>query len=424
MRFFMKHAGVAAGWTFLVIATVFVAQPDTSAAPADSGFDKIRELNRPAVVTVIARDAEDVLARTAVLIDPKGIVATVAEGLTPSHGYVVHLDNGRKLVAALVALDHRANIAILRAESSDLLPYAVMGDSTELHDGDAMLLMDVELEDTSPSAKILVETVNLSETGSRHIRFISSRRPRRNGAPVFSEEGLLVALMTGDDETGGTGRVETRLAVPVNVLFGPLDQLGASSPSYRLEQRGRRAVDEDDRIRLLEASVRADPINASAHFYLAVAYGDRGKVGKQLELLKRFVELRPDSFEGHRNLGLIHMKMNNLDLAVRHLRIAAEKKPADARVHNDLGEAYRAKKMYREARVEMELALSLDPELAEAHFNMGLLTATVDNKAASAARHFQRYLDLRPGTPESGKLRQWMERQTGATPGTGEQGPD
>ncbi len=60
------------------------------------------------------------------------------------------------------------------------------------------------------------------------------------------------------------------------------------------------------------------------------------------------------------------------------------KKPDDAVVHYDLGYAYTAMKRPADARAEYEKAIALDPKMAAAYQNLGVLLITTDPAAAIA----------------------------------------
>ena len=70
-------------------------------------------------------------------------------------------------------------------------------------------------------------------------------------------------------------------------------------------------------------------------------------------------------------------------------------KPTDALPHFDLGVAYSQLKRNPEAIAEFRQAISLDPNYAPAHLNLGLLL--LDSDPAAAAASFERAAQLMPG---------------------------
>jgi tetratricopeptide (TPR) repeat protein len=83
--------------------------------------------------------------------------------------------------------------------------------------------------------------------------------------------------------------------------------------------------------------------------------------------------------------------------AIPLLEKIASAKPADALPHFELGFAYSGLTKNPEAIAEYRRAVSLDPNLAPAHLNLGI--ALLDSDAAAAAESFQRAAALLPGQP-------------------------
>ncbi|PYU31910.1 MAG: hypothetical protein DMG31_11385 [Acidobacteria bacterium] len=81
--------------------------------------------------------------------------------------------------------------------------------------------------------------------------------------------------------------------------------------------------------------------------------------------------------------------------AIPLLQKIAAAKPADALPHFELGFAYSGLKKNPEAIAEYRRAISLDPNLAPAHLNLGL--ALLDSEAAAAEASFRRAAQLLPG---------------------------
>jgi tetratricopeptide (TPR) repeat protein len=83
--------------------------------------------------------------------------------------------------------------------------------------------------------------------------------------------------------------------------------------------------------------------------------------------------------------------------AIPLLEKIASAKPAEALPHFELGFAYSGLMKNPEAIAEYRRAVSLDPNLAPAHLNLGI--ALLDSDAAAAAESFHRAAALLPGQP-------------------------
>jgi len=369
--------------------------------------------NADAAVAISVGDDTSQIELSGVLVDESGIVLTVAHGIRDTGTVYIHLRNGLVRSGRPITVDSPRDIALVQIESPESLPYAVAGDATELKPGDQLVVIGAPLGLRWSVSQGIVSSTERMHGGQRLIQTDAGISPGSSGAPVFDTHGLLVALVKGRisvADSGQTGELLNFL-IPINTSFPLLDRHGISSHSKRLVRRGLHATDLQERLRLLQSAVRSDPDNAEAHFYLGVAYGDASDTAKQLTSFETFARLRPESFQAHRNLAIAYLRVNKNEQALEHLLIAARLRPDSARVHNDLGETYRRMNMYQKSRDELEKAVHLDPMLAEAHFNLGLLLVTSFDEAADAAKHLQRYLDLRPSTPDAEDVRRWLEDQ-------------
>jgi tetratricopeptide (TPR) repeat protein len=88
---------------------------------------------------------------------------------------------------------------------------------------------------------------------------------------------------------------------------------------------------------------------------------------------------------------------NDFAAAIPLLEKIAAAKPADALPHFELGFAYSGLKKNPEAIAEYQRAISLDPNLAPAHLNLGI--SLLDSDPAAAAESLERAAKLLPGQP-------------------------
>jgi len=109
--------------------------------------------------------------------------------------------------------------------------------------------------------------------------------------------------------------------------------------------------------------------------------------------------------QAHFNLGTIHAQKGELDLAEYHLKSAFSLKPDFADAYANLGMLYDYTRRGKETIPLLLKAISLDPQNAVYHYNLGLVYAKqLDFKAAQA--EFQATLQLDPTlTDASQKLR-------------------
>jgi tetratricopeptide (TPR) repeat protein len=127
------------------------------------------------------------------------------------------------------------------------------------------------------------------------------------------------------------------------------------------EQTGRWPDAETD----LKTALALQPGNASILNYLGYAYIDRGlNYEAALDMIRRAVELEPQSGYIVDSLGWAHYRMGRYELAARFLERAVELSPGEALLNDHLGDAYWQIGRKIEARFQWQRVLKLDPSSA------------------------------------------------------------
>jgi Flp pilus assembly protein TadD len=112
-------------------------------------------------------------------------------------------------------------------------------------------------------------------------------------------------------------------------------------------------------------------------------------------LLVRAVRMQPETGLGWLILGVIEYDQDKLDAALAALAQAALWEPKNAMVHHYLGVTVGKKGWYSGAEDEMRKAIELQPNYAEAHFNLAVFYLQRNPPAVELARrHYQKALDL------------------------------
>ncbi len=113
------------------------------------------------------------------------------------------------------------------------------------------------------------------------------------------------------------------------------------------------------------------------------------------KLLKDVVRAQPEAGPAWLVLGVLYYDQDKLDEALAALAQAVLLAPKDARTHHYLGVTLGKKGWYSGAEDEMRKALELNPDYAEAHFNLAVFYLQRTPAAVELARrHYQRALDL------------------------------
>jgi tetratricopeptide (TPR) repeat protein len=117
-----------------------------------------------------------------------------------------------------------------------------------------------------------------------------------------------------------------------------------------------------------------------------------------LRFAKLVVAVAPQSASAMGNLGWLYFQQGEYDVAIEKLKIAL-KLPADksviATLHDDIGQAYARKGLYREAETELRKALELNPDAAAYYWHLGLTLEWMGDIPGAVAQ-YDKALELRP----------------------------
>ncbi len=111
--------------------------------------------------------------------------------------------------------------------------------------------------------------------------------------------------------------------------------------------------------------------NSAAHYNLAHAMADRGRLNEAIDHYSEAVRINPNYVLAHYNLGLALIRRGRLDEAVKHYAAALRIQPTDAKAHNNLGIALAIQGKTQEAVIHFLEAIRLQPNNFRAHYNLG-----------------------------------------------------
>jgi Flp pilus assembly protein TadD len=121
----------------------------------------------------------------------------------------------------------------------------------------------------------------------------------------------------------------------------------------------------------------------------------RGKLEQALEVLRKAAKLRPDSTEPLLEIGLLHLRQQAPEAAVRVLEQAKERGGPSYEIHRGLSEALIMLGKYQEALTEIQAAVGLKPGVAEDHYRLGVALDRT-GRYDDAVLAFGRAIELAP----------------------------
>ena len=117
---------------------------------------------------------------------------------------------------------------------------------------------------------------------------------------------------------------------------------------------------------------QAEPGYADGWVNVARARLNEGNVDGAAQMLQRALTIDPTLAKTHFFLGQAARALGDYDTAITHLREAARQYPRDRVVRNQLGRVLFLKRQYAAAITEFKVALDVDPEDLQAHYNLML----------------------------------------------------
>lgn len=161
---------------------------------------------------------------------------------------------------------------------------------------------------------------------------------------------------------------------------------------------GTSAADDqlDSAVRQLERFVEDQPGNAEAHLALGDLLYRRKRLDEARDSCLVAFGLRPDWWLPHYRLGLIALAEERWTEAIAALRQALHLGACEAHVHNALGAAYVHSGNHAEGLEHFQQALVFDPDLVDAHSNLGYTLFHDLERYEEGERHIERALELAP----------------------------
>jgi tetratricopeptide (TPR) repeat protein len=163
----------------------------------------------------------------------------------------------------------------------------------------------------------------------------------------------------------------------------------------------------------LRQRVAAEPAEARHHLELAAFYGAQGRARDMRLAFEHMVRCLPDDATAHFNLACCLRSEGRLDEALaEHQRALTLGIPGPEEVWSNIAVILAAQHRHDESRTALEKALSLNPDWAPAHYNLGLWFEEHGERNRAKA-HYRRAQTLDPGCVEA------LARLAGLHRGTG-----
>jgi arylsulfatase A-like enzyme len=142
----------------------------------------------------------------------------------------------------------------------------------------------------------------------------------------------------------------------------------------------------------------------------ASAMIDSGRYDLAEPVLREVLDADDDYFMAHGEMGRCLLRLNRVAEAIVHLRRCVELDPGATRVQATLGAALFLKGDYAAAEGALKLAIRLDPNLPQNHFNLGMTLEKL-GRPDEAMKHYQDCLRRNPNAVEARQRLEVLENR-------------
>ena len=171
----------------------------------------------------------------------------------------------------------------------------------------------------------------------------------------------------------------------------------------------------DDAIQLFEQAIQLNRDHIRAYYSLGTAYIRVGNVEKGVEQIKKYETLKPyanrvsqlersiqrspKNPELWYQLGLVHLRYNKFELAIKSLEKSIELTPNNRKVYNTLAGCYMRLNRFEKMQQACEAAVRLAPNEANGHNNLGM-SYSLQGKYIEAMNSFLTAIQLDAENPK------------------------
>ena len=170
-----------------------------------------------------------------VIVDSSGIILTNNHVVNDADKLLIKLHDGREFEATEWKTDPKTDIAVVRIDTKDSLPAAVIGNSDQLNVGDWVIAVGAPfgLDETVTAGIISAKARGIGITAREEfLQTDAAINPGNSGGPLVNLDGQVIGINTAISSTSG-GYQGIGFAVPVNLARWVGDELMAHGTVQR-----------------------------------------------------------------------------------------------------------------------------------------------------------------------------------------------
>lgn len=166
-----------------------------------------------------------------VIVDPSGVILTNYHVIADSQSLTVILNDGRQFAGKIIGSDPGTDLALIKVEAQDKLPFAPLGDSSKVEVGEWVVAIGnprgLDWTVTAGVISALNREMTNRNTGTTMrglMQTDAAINPGNSGGPLLNAAGEVIAINDAIISTGG-GSEGIGLAIPVNTAKSVLHDL-------------------------------------------------------------------------------------------------------------------------------------------------------------------------------------------------------
>ena len=137
-------------------------------------------------------------------------------------------------------------------------------------------------------------------------------------------------------------------------------------------------------------------LKARPHANMGFVYDNEGNLDMAQEEYNRAIQLEPNYLAPYGPLAVIYGKKGDVDKTIKMLLWVIPRLPnKDPRFYTALGVAYKVKGLLKEAEIEFQKALMINPNYDTAHYNLAEIYEQMGLKQ-EAFEHYRRFVETAP----------------------------
>lgn len=163
------------------------------------------------------------------IISKDGYILTNHHVVADATEIVISLNDRREFKANLIGSDEKSDVALLKINTNEALPYLSLGNSDEIRVGDWVVAIGspYRLNFSVTAGIVSAKSRSIPDQGTSYIPFIQSDvaiNPGNSGGPLFNLKGEVIGINAMIYSSGG-GYMGISFTIPINYASEIIDQL-------------------------------------------------------------------------------------------------------------------------------------------------------------------------------------------------------